>query len=176
MRHVAETHIQLITDTMVQEVRPQLIERIERLEVLAAANAAAAMAEEAAAESKATAAKAAKPTGPTIGFRGRRTMDDYSIWKDFFDTIQSFPDWLKLAAGADTTDADRDPDPSILQLPAAPRRHRPCCRRCGGSGGGGEQCLCRGRKAGRACCQIRGVVLLDQPDSFLRDQADKKRR
>ena len=23
-------------------------------------------------------------------------MDDYSIWKDFFDTIQSFPDWLKL--------------------------------------------------------------------------------
>ena len=24
-------------------------------------------------------------------------MDDYSIWKDFFDTIQSFPDWLKLA-------------------------------------------------------------------------------
>ena len=32
MRHVAETHIQLITDTMVQEVRPQLIERIERLE------------------------------------------------------------------------------------------------------------------------------------------------
>ena len=61
MRHVAETHIQLITDTMVQEVRPQLIERIERLEVLATANAAAAMAEEAAAESKATAAKAAKP-------------------------------------------------------------------------------------------------------------------
>ena len=59
MRHVAETHIQLITDTMVQEVRPQLIERIERLEVLVAANAAAAMAEEAAAESKAAAAKAA---------------------------------------------------------------------------------------------------------------------
>ena len=63
MRHVAETHIQLITDTMVQEVRPQLIERIERLEVLVAANAATALAEEAAAaaESKATAAKAAKP-------------------------------------------------------------------------------------------------------------------
>ena len=60
MRHVAEAHIQLITETMVQEVRPQLIERIERLEVLAAAaNAAAAMAEEAAAESKAAAAKAA---------------------------------------------------------------------------------------------------------------------
>ena len=64
MRHVAEAHIQLITETMVQEVRPQLIERIERLEVLATANAAAAaMAEEAAAESKAAAAaaKAAKP-------------------------------------------------------------------------------------------------------------------
>ena len=64
MWHVAETHIQLITNTMMQEVRPQLIERIERLEVfVAAANAAAAMAEEAAAESKATAAaaKAAKP-------------------------------------------------------------------------------------------------------------------
>ena len=58
-------------------------------------------------------------------------MDDYSIWKDFFDTIQSFPDWLKLAGGADTTDADRDSDPSILHLPAAPRRHRPC--RCGGN-------------------------------------------
>ncbi len=57
MRHVAETHIQLITDTMVQEVRPHLIERIERLEVLATANAAA---NAAAAESKATAAKAAK--------------------------------------------------------------------------------------------------------------------
>ena len=58
MRHVAETHIQLITDTMVQEVRPQLIERIERLEVLATANAQRQW--RAAAESKATAAKAAK--------------------------------------------------------------------------------------------------------------------
>ncbi len=52
MRHVAEAHIQLITETMVQEVRPQLIERIERLEILAAAKSAAA---------KAAAAKAAKP-------------------------------------------------------------------------------------------------------------------
>ncbi len=25
-------------------------------------------------------------------------MDDYSIWQDLFDTIQSFPDWLKLVA------------------------------------------------------------------------------
>ena len=23
-------------------------------------------------------------------------MEDYSIWKDLFDTLQSFPDWLKL--------------------------------------------------------------------------------
>ncbi len=23
---------------------------------------------------------------------------DYSIWKDLFDTLQSFPDWLKFAA------------------------------------------------------------------------------
>ena len=23
-------------------------------------------------------------------------MDDYSIWQDFFDTIQSFPGWLQL--------------------------------------------------------------------------------
>ena len=57
MRHVAETHIQLITDTMVQEVRPQLIERIERLEVLATANAAACGKR----QSLAAAAKAAKP-------------------------------------------------------------------------------------------------------------------
>ncbi len=105
-------------------------------------------------------------------------MDDYSIWKDFFDTIQSFPDWLKLAVALIP--------PALIailthqyysyRLRRAAIDHAAAAAAAAAAAMSLRLSQLQGQESGEGLLSDQQRVLLDQPDSFLRDQADKKRR
>ena len=103
-------------------------------------------------------------------------MDDYSIWKDFFDTIQSFPDWLKLllALIPPTLIAILTHQYYSYRLRRAAIDHAAAAAAATAAAAAARQCLCRGRRSGEGLLSDQQRVLLDQPDSFLRDRAGRK--
>ena len=99
-------------------------------------------------------------------------MDDYSIWKDFFDTIQSFPDWLKLAVALIP--------PALIAFLThqyySYRLRRAAIDHAAAAAAAAAAMSLAWQESGEGLLSDQQRVLLDQPNSFLRDQADKKRR
>ena len=105
-------------------------------------------------------------------------MDDYSIWKDFFDTIQSFPDWLKLAVALipPTLIAFLTHQYYSYRLRRAAIDHAAAAAAAAAAAMSLRLSQLQGQESGEGLLSDQQRVLLDQPNSFLRDQADKKRR
>ena len=101
-------------------------------------------------------------------------MDDYSIWKDFFDTIQSFPDWLKLAVALIP--------PALIAILThqyySYRLRRAAIDHAAAAAAAAAMSLrlsqLQGQESGEGLLSDQQRVLLDQPDSFLRDRAGRK--
>ena len=111
-------------------------------------------------------------------------MDDYSIWKDFFDTIQSFPDWLKLlmALIPPALIAILTHQYYSYRLRRAAIDHAAATAAAATAAAAAAAAMSlrlsqlQGQESGEGLLSDQQRVLLDQPNSFLRDQADKKRR
>ena len=98
-------------------------------------------------------------------------MDDYSIWKDFFDTIQSFPDWLKLAVALIP--------PALIAILThqyySYRLRRAAIDHAAAAAAATAAAMSLPwQESGEGLLSDQQRVLLDQPDSFLRDRAGRK--
>ena len=97
-------------------------------------------------------------------------MDDYSIWKDFFDTIQSFPDWLKLAVALIP--------PALIAILThqyySYRLRRAAIDHAAAAAAAAAAMSLAWQESGEGLLSDQQRVLLDQPDSFLRDRAGRK--
>ena len=100
-------------------------------------------------------------------------MDDYSIWKDFFDTIQSFPDWLKLAVALIP--------PALIAILThqyySYRLRRAAIYHAAVAAAAAAAAAAMSlpwQESGEGLLSDQGRRLLDQPDSFLRDRAGRK--
>ena len=100
-------------------------------------------------------------------------MDDYSIWKDFFDTIQSFPDWLKLAVALipPTLIAILTHQYYSYRLRRAAIDHAAAAAAAAAAAG---SMSLPWQESGEGLLSDQQRVLLDQPDSFLRDRAGRE--
>ena len=105
-------------------------------------------------------------------------MDDYSIWKDFFDTIQSFPDWLKLAVAlippALIAFLTHQYYTYRLRRAAIDHAAAAAAAAAAASAAAAAAMSLPWQESGEGLLSDQGRVLLDQPDSFLRDQAGRK--
>ncbi len=97
-------------------------------------------------------------------------MDDYSIWKDFFDTIQSFPDWLKLAVALIP--------PTLIAFLThqyySYRLRRAAIDHAAAAAAAAAAMSLAWQESGEGLLSDQQRVLLDQPDSFLRDRAGRE--
>ena len=98
-------------------------------------------------------------------------MDDYSIWKDFFDTIQSFPDWLKLLLALIP--------PTLIAILThqyySYRLRRAAIDHAAAAAAATAAAMSLPwQESGEGLLSDQQRVLLDQPDSFLRDRAGRK--
>ena len=97
-------------------------------------------------------------------------MDDYSIWKDFFDTIQSFPDWLKLLMALIP--------PALIAILThqyySYRLRRAAIDHAAAAAAAAAAMSLAWQESGEGLLSDQQRVLLDQPDSFLRDRAGRK--
>ncbi len=97
-------------------------------------------------------------------------MDDYSIWKDFFDTIQSFPDWLKLAVALIP--------PTLIAFLThqyySYRLRRAAIDHAAAAAAAAAAMSLAWQESGEGLLSDQQRVLLDKPDSFLRDRAGRE--
>ena len=106
-------------------------------------------------------------------------MDDYSIWKDFFDTIQSFPDWLKLllALIPPALIAILTHQYYSYRLRRAAIDHAAAAAAASAAAAAAAAAAAMSlpwQESGEGLLSDQQRVLLDQPDSFLRDRAGRK--
>ena len=102
-------------------------------------------------------------------------MDDYSFWEDMFNTIRSFPDWLKLGAVLFLPLVALVPPALIVILTRhyyTYRLRRAALDHAAAAAAAAAMSLSWQENPGLISDQQRR--LLDQPDSFLRDRAGRK--
>ncbi len=105
-------------------------------------------------------------------------MDDYSFWEDMFNTIRSFPDWLKLVAVLFLPLVALVPPALIVILTRHYYTYR--LRRAALDHAAAAATAAAAAAMSLSWQENPGLIsdqqrrLLDQPDSFLRDRAGRK--